>query len=178
MILRSRFKKEISSFEPDLKKGLNEELDRLQRDKKTLQGKLNNFVGKFAEYQLATDFRSQKRFSLSVYFEGVSDTAELNIIDVRQRVKFHKPDGKEMEIDVLAESDCGSVALVEVKKTKERIGVKAVENFLEKCNFFPPLNNEITILLAFLSTGGFTYGALKFCKNNGIGTAEGIAWFL
>ena len=41
LILRNRFEKEISSFEPDLKKDFHEALDRLQKDKRALQGKLN-----------------------------------------------------------------------------------------------------------------------------------------
>ncbi|SLM31338.1 conserved hypothetical protein [Desulfamplus magnetovallimortis] len=182
LILRNRFEKEISNFEPDLKKDFNEELDQLQKDKKALRGKLNNLVGKFAEYQLATDFRSRKRFPLSVYFDGLSDdekNVELNIINVKQRVKFHRPDGKEMEIDVLAESDCGRVVLVEVKKRKEKIGIKALQDFQEKCVFYEAQNkNKIkSILPAFLSTGGFTDNSLNFCREKGIGTAEGITWF-
>lgn len=42
LILRNRFEKEISSFEPDLKKDFHAELDRLQKDKRALQGKLNH----------------------------------------------------------------------------------------------------------------------------------------
>ena len=177
LILRNRFEKEISNFEPDLKKDFNEELDQLQKDKKALRGKLNNLVGKFAEYQLATDFRSRKRFSLSVYFKGVSDTTELNIMDVRQRVKFHRPDGKEMEIDVIAASKCGRVVIVEVKKTKEKIGVKVVQDFQEKVDVYVRQFSDKITLPAFLSTGGFTEDALTFCRDNHIGTAEGIAWF-
>ncbi len=177
LILRNRFEKEISNFEPDLKKDFNEELDQLQKDKKALRGKLNNLVGKFAEYQLATDFRSRKRFSLSVYFKGVSDTTELNIMDVRQRVKFHRPDGKEMEIDVMAASKCGRLVIVEVKKTKEKIGVKVVQDFQEKVDVYVRQFPDKITLPAFLSTGGFTEDALTFCRDNHIGTAEGIAWF-
>ncbi|SLM30072.1 conserved hypothetical protein [Desulfamplus magnetovallimortis] len=180
LILRNRFEKEIINFEPDLKKDFHKELDELQMDKKALQGKLNNLVGKFAEYQLATDFRSRKRFPLSIYFEGVADkdqNVELNIIDVRQRVKFHRQDGKEMEIDVLAESACGRFVLVEVKKTKEKIGVKVVQDFQEKVDVYVRQFPDKIILPAFLSTGGFTEDALTFCMDNHIGTAEGIAWF-
>ena len=178
LILRNRFEKEISDFEPDLRKDFHEELDRLNKDKKSLQGKLNNLVGKFAEYQLATDFRSRKRFFLSVYFEGVKDTAELNIIDVKLRVKFQRPDGKEMEIDVLAESDCGRVVLVEVKKNKEKIGIRSVMDFYEKYSMYGALFTEKIILPAFLSTGGFTDEAAAFCTTNNIGMADHIKYFL
>ncbi len=132
LILRNRFEKEISSFEPDLEKDFNEALDYLQKDKGALQGKLNHLVGKFAEYQLATDFRSRKRFPLSIYFKGVKDTAPLNVVDVKQRVKFQRPDGKEMKIDVMAWSDCGRVVLVEVKKKKREDWAYCCRRFFEK----------------------------------------------
>ncbi|SLM31500.1 conserved hypothetical protein [Desulfamplus magnetovallimortis] len=188
LILRNRFEKEISSFEPDLRKDFHEELDRLQRDKKSLQGRLNNLVGKFAEYQLATDFRSRKRFTPSTYFDGFPDeikSVELNIVDVKLRVKFQRPDGKEMEIDILAESDCGRVLVVEVKKTKDKIGLDSVEHFYEKFRFYAAyskdktdLSKDQTVLPAFFSTGGFTHDALLFCKNNTIGTSEKIVWYM
>lgn len=178
LILRNRFEKEISSFEPDLKKDFHEELDRLQKDKRVLQGKLNHLIGKFAEYQLATDFRSRKRFSLSVYFEGVNDETPLNIIDVKLRWKFQRADGKEMEIDVMAASDCGRVVLVEVKKRKEKSGVEMVKVFMEKIDSYAKLFPEKMVFPAFLSTGGFTEEALQFCQREGIGTAERIAYFL
>ncbi|WP_186441762.1 hypothetical protein, partial [Desulfamplus magnetovallimortis] len=182
LILRNRFEKEISSFEPDLKKDFNEELDRLQKDKKALQGKLNNLVGKFAEYQLATDFRSRKRFPLSVYFNGLPDTdianTPLNIIEVKQRVKFQRQDGKEMEIDVMALSDDNRVVLVEVKKRNERVGITVVKDFLEKCNTYATMFADKKIMPAFLSTGGFTEEALLFCEDKEIGTAEKIEYFV
>ena len=178
LILRNRFEKEISSFEPDLKRDFHAELDRLQKDKQVLQGKLNHLVGKFAEYQLATDFRSRKRFSLDVYFDGVTDKTALNVIDVKQRVKFQRSDGKEMEIDVMAVSDCGRMVLVEVKKRKEKIGIVAVKDFLEKCDVYKANFSDKMILPTFLSTGGFTEEAMLFCRENGIGTAEKIAYFI
>ncbi|SLM30811.1 conserved hypothetical protein [Desulfamplus magnetovallimortis] len=165
-----------------MKKDFNEELDSLQKDKKSLQGRLNNLVGKFAEYQLATDFRSRKRFPLSVYFNGLPDTdianTPLNIIEVKQRVKFQRQDGKEMEIDVMALSDDGRVVLVEVKKRNEKIGIAVVKDFLEKCTAYGACFPEKKILPAFLSTGGFTEDAFLFCDNNGIGTAEKIIYFV
>ncbi|MBF0121627.1 MAG: hypothetical protein HQK79_22575 [Desulfobacterales bacterium] len=48
LILRNRFEEEISSFTPDLKKDFNEELEKLKKDKKSLQGKLNNLLDKVA----------------------------------------------------------------------------------------------------------------------------------
>ncbi len=177
LILRHRFEKEIRDYAPDLKKEFSEELEKLKAEKDSLQGKLNSLTGKFAEYQLFTEFRSRKRFSLSAYFKGVKDSTKLNITEVRMREKFQRTDGKEMEIDVLAESDCGRVVLTEVKKTKEKIGLRAVREFHEKTASYSLRFPKKKILPAFLSVGGFTKGAVKFCKDNGIGTAEKIAFF-
>ncbi|QTA85224.1 hypothetical protein [Desulfonema magnum] len=177
LILRRRFEKEIRDFAPDLKKDFNEELDRLRRDRNSLRGRLGNLVGKFAEFQLFTEFRSRKRFSLSAYFDGAEDDTKLNITDVRMREKFQRRDGKETEIDVLADSDCGRTILVEVKKTKDRTGLRMVRTFQEKREAYSERFPKRTVLPAFLSVGGFTRGAMKFCKENGIGTATEIRYF-
>jgi len=179
LILRNRFEEEITSFTPDLRKDFNKELDALKKDKQSLIGKLNNLVGKFAEYQLATDFRTRKRFPLSVYFSNVKDAAPLNIIDVKLREKFQRSDGKEMEIDVTAQSECGRVVLVEVKKTKQKIGIDVIKTFSEKLGAYKMAASlsEQTILPAFLSTGGFTEDAIEYCSLNGIGYAEKIEYF-
>ena len=124
--------------------------------------------------------RTRKRFCLSVYFNGIKDTTLLNVIDVKLRVKFQRSDGKEMEIDIIAKSDCGKVVLVEVKKTKVKIGTNFIKDFKEKANFYIK-HNSISfenISLCFFSVGGFTKDAIKFCKHNNIGTAERIDYFL
>jgi len=123
LILRNRFEKEISTFAPDLRLDFQKQIDELKKDRGHLQGKLNQLTGKFAEYQLLTEFRSKKRFSLSAYFDGVVDERPLNIIDVRERFAacgfpiFQRGDGKRIEIDVHAKSSDGRVVLVEVRKT-------------------------------------------------------------
>ena len=177
LILRHRFEEEISEFTPDLKQDFNAELDRLKEEKNSLQGRLNNLVGKFAEFQLFTDFRTRKKFPLSVYFSGVPDNTKLNITDVRLRDKFQRADGKEFEIDVRADSACGRTVLVEVKKTVKRTGIGVVRKFHGKAEAFAKRFPEKIELLAFLSIGGFTRDALRFCKENGIGTAEKIVYF-
>ncbi|MCP4105468.1 MAG: hypothetical protein GY749_08020, partial [Desulfobacteraceae bacterium] len=171
------FEKEIGDFAPDLKKEFSEELEKLKAEKESLQGKLNSLTGKFAEYQLFSEFRTRKRFSLSAYFEGVKDETKLNITEVRMREKFQRTDGKEMEIDVLAESDCGRTVLAEVKKTKKKIGVRVVRDFNEKTAAYSKLFPKKKILPVFLSVGGFTKDAAKLCRQSGIGTAEKIAFF-
>ncbi len=177
LILRHRFEEEIREFAPDLRKEFGEELEKLKSERDALRGKLSSLTGKFAEFQLFTEFRSRKRFSLSAYFDGVRDRTKLNITEVRMREKFQRPDGKEMEIDVLAESDCGRTVLTEVKKTKERTGLRVAREFHEKTAAYSRRFPGKKILAAFLSVGGFTRGAAKFCRENRISTAERIAFF-
>ncbi|MCP4107999.1 MAG: restriction endonuclease, partial [Desulfobacteraceae bacterium] len=134
-------------------------------------------VGKFAEYQLATDMRTRKRFSLSAYFSGVSDRTKLNITDIRLNVGFQRPDGKSMEMDVLAESDCGRIVAIEVKKWKKPVGVQAVRDFTEKVHIYANLYPGKKIIPAFLSVAGFSSPARKLCKEKNIGVAERIDYY-
>jgi len=177
LILRNRFEKEISGFAPKFKDDFNAELEKLKKQRDSLQGRLNNLVGKFAEFQLFTDFRTRQRFPLSVYFDGVKDRTRLNITEVRMRDKFQRADGKEMEIDVRADSVCGRTVLVEVKKTEQKIGIAQTRLFKEKTDTFAKRIPKIKILSAFLSVGGFTGPAMRFCQEHGIGTAERIQYF-
>ncbi len=177
LILRNRFEKEISGFAPKFKDDFNAELEKLKKQRDSLQGRLNNLVGKFAEFQLFTDFRTRQRFPLSVYFDGVKDNTRLNIIEVRMRDKFQRADGKEMEIDVCADSKCGRIVLVEVKKTKDKIGIAQTRQFREKAKAFAKCHPKKKTLPAFLSIGGFTGPAIRFCQEYGIGTAERIQYF-
>ena len=177
LILRNRFEKEINGYVPDLRQEACEQIRELQKDKKRLQGKLNNLSGQFAEYQLFMSFRSKKRFALSEYFNGVTDTTHLNIIDVKQRITLQRENGKRMELDVTAESDCGRVVAVEVKKHKTPVGKKSVEDFIEKLDVYARQLPDNTILPAFLALGGFREDARKLCELHGIGTAERIVFF-
>ncbi|MDM8514675.1 hypothetical protein QUF76_00615 [Desulfobacterales bacterium HSG16] len=179
LILRNRFEEEISGFIPDLKQEAHEQVRKLQKEKKSLQGMLNTLSGQFAEYQLATAFRTKKRFVLSEYFSDVKDTTRLNIINVKQRLPVQRKDGKNMELDVIAESDCGRIIVVEIKKWKTKIGKNIVEDFAEKIEIYAK-NENISgkmILPVFLSLGGFTDEAIQFCKKMEIGTAERIMHF-
>jgi len=177
LILRNRFEEEIKGFVPDLKQETNEHIRKLKKEKKHLQGMLNNLSGRFAEYQLATAFRTKKRFALSDYFAGVSDTTRLNIIGVSQRVPLQRENGKNMELDVVAESGCGRVVVVEVKKWKTKIGRNLVEDFAEKVDIYAKNVPDKTILPTLLSLGGFTEEAMQFCEELEIGTAERISHF-
>ena len=161
-----------AGYKPDLKSDFLIELAKLERDKRSLQGLVNHLTGKMAEYQLMTEFRSKKRFAPSRYFSNVADDATLNVVDVKLRTTFQRPDGKAMEIDVLAESDCGRVLAVEVNKTQAPVGPETVKDFLEKLEAFAALRPSNRLVPAFFYTGGFTDEALKLCEENGIATAS------
>ncbi|MDM8526085.1 hypothetical protein QUF80_22145, partial [Desulfococcaceae bacterium HSG8] len=167
----------VKKTDPDLRKNFHEELEKLKKEKKSLRGMVSHLTGKMAEYQLATAFRSRKRFSPSRYFSDVRDDTKLNITDVRMRVKFQRPDGKEMEMDVLAESDCGRLMAVEVKKTQTTTGLTLIKDFMEKIAVYAALHPEKQMVPAFFSAGGFTGEALEFCRKNGIATAQEISVF-
>ncbi len=77
-----------------------------------------------------------------------------------------------MELDVLAESDCGRILAVEVKKTKSPVGPAAATDFLEKLAAFAALHPDKRLVPAFFSAGGFTDEALQACAENGIATAS------
>lgn len=177
LILRSRFEEEIAAYQPDLKKNFHKELEALREKKNSLQGMVNHLTGLMAEYQLTLEFRSQKRFSMSRYFTNVKDDIQLNIIDVKMRVKIQRPDGKDMEIDVLAESDCGRMLAVEVKKTKAATGLTPIKDYIEKLSVFMTRYPDKQVLPAFFSAGGFTSDALEFCKEKDIATACEIKVF-
>ncbi|MCP3945108.1 MAG: hypothetical protein GY710_27020 [Desulfobacteraceae bacterium] len=177
LILRSRFEEEIKGFAPDLKQEAHEKIRKLEKENKSLRGMLNNLSGQFAEYQLATAFRTKKRFALSEYFSGVRDNARLNITSVKQRVLIQRENGKNMELDIVAESGCGRVVVVEVKKWKTKIGKNIVEDFVEKADLYSEQFHDKIILPAFLSLGGFTGEAVQLCEDRGIGTAECIEHF-
>ena len=98
------------------------------------------------------------------------------IIDVRERFIFQRDDGKRLEIDLHAKSSDGRVVLVEVKKTQDKMGIRAVEEFQEKIEAYQNSETDVTVLPAFLSLGGFTGPAAEFCKKQGIATAERIKW--
>jgi hypothetical protein len=182
LILHYRFQKEIATYQPnvkqtDLKQDFHEEIKNLKQEKKSLQGMINHLSGMMAEYLLCNEFRSKKRFSLSRYFTNVKDDTELNITNARMRVKFLRPDGREMEMDVLAESGCGRIVAVEVKKTKDPIGLLVVQDFLEKVNVYEALHPENQVIPAFFSVGGFTKDAQQYCEENGVAVAMCLELF-
>jgi hypothetical protein len=127
-----------------------------------------------AENLLATALRSTKRFSLSKFFKNVKDNTALNIQKVKERVHIQREDGKNMELDIVAESSCGRVVLVEVKKTQTKMSLNKIEDFQEKVEVYKTLFPDAIILAAYLSLGGFTDEASDFCLKHGIAVAERI----
>ncbi len=178
LVLRKRFEKEIDTFEPNYKQEFSEKLAALKAEKNRLQGQLNQVSGVMAEYQLATELRSRKRFTLSDYFSGVTDAVEVNILDVRQRFPFQRADGKAYEIDVRALSEDGRIILAEVKKTQVKIGVEIVSDFWDKVAAYKAAFPAEAVLAVVLALGGFTDDAQALCQARGIGTATAINYFL
>jgi hypothetical protein len=174
LILRESFEKEIKEFAPDLKQEFAEKIAELTHKNKQLQGKLNSLYGKMAENMLATSLRNKKRFVLSKFFQNVKDNTSLNIQKVKERVHIQREDGKNMELDIVAESSCGRVVLVEVKKTQTKMGLNKVEDFQEKVEVYKTTFPDAIVLAAYLSLGGFTEEASDFCLRHGIAVAERI----
>jgi hypothetical protein len=177
LILRNRFEKEINAFVPNFQSDFLEKIKGMKSKERQLQGMINHLSGKLAESQLALAFLNHKSFKLSAFFQGVPDTSVLTITQVKERQSFPMDAEKTMEIDVMAESECGRVVLVEVKKTKTKIGLKVIQSFEEKLAVYGKLFPEKKILPAFFSVGGFTQEALDYCKQQGIGRAEIIKIF-
>jgi hypothetical protein len=73
-----------------------------------------------------------------------------------------------MEIDIVVESDCGRVILVEVRKEQVKMGIKEMADFLEKVEAYKQLFPEKIVLPAFLSLGDFTFEAKQYCFDKGI----------
>ena len=73
---------------------------------------------------------------MSDFFPDVTETTRLNIIDVKERLILQREDGKNVELDVVAQSTCGRVILVEVKKTQSKTGISIVEDFQEKVKIY------------------------------------------
>lgn len=184
LILRNRFEHEIRSVSIDLRDDFREKYAALKKENHSLRGKLNHLSGKMAEELFATELRTRKRFPISTYFVGVKaigtvevdQDANLNLIDVRSRYHIQRPDNKNMEIDVKAESEDNRTLLVEIKKRTQPTRLGMVQDFWEKVEVYVTLFPNQSILPAFLSLGGFDAKALEYCQTQGIGTATEIAY--
>nr|MDJ0839778.1 hypothetical protein [Acidobacteriota bacterium] len=121
LLLKQRFKDQLAELDPEAELGIHEEIARLTSEKKSLQGRLNNLVGRFAEMQLENDMRTRKRFKPSVYFEGIQDDREFEIARIYPRYVVQAPDGKSGEIDLRVDGTDGRTLMIEVKKHKDPI---------------------------------------------------------
>ena len=140
---------------------------------------LNQLSGQVAEMQLANALRSAKRFRLSRFFDVMPPDADatLNITDVKTRVIVQRADGKNQELDVVAESACGHVLVVEVKKRAVKTSAAQVQDFYEKAAAYQHQQPDQTIAPAFLSLGGFSADALALCRQQGIAVAAKMMAF-
>ncbi|KPA18523.1 ATPase domain protein, prokaryote domain protein [Candidatus Magnetomorum sp. HK-1] len=181
LMLRNRYEKEIETFaapdimhnSPDLTIDFQKEIQLLKMKNKSLKGMLSNISGQLAEYQLAFDFKTRNKFKLSVYFENIKYKKILSIANVSIRSTVRKNVESEMEFDVMANSDCGRLIIVEVKKTKDKIGIKDVRSFFQKTEIYSKRIKE-KIIPCYLALGGFTQKALSFCIEKNIGYATEI----
>ncbi len=171
LVLRNCFEEEIEGYVPDFPKEFSQAIEKLNAENRSLRGKLSYYIGIVGEHLLATAFRNRKRFRLSDFFDNVADRTELHITLVRERFLLQREDGKGMEIDIVAESDCGRAVLVEVKKKKVKTSLKEVADFWEKVEAYKRLFPDRNILPAFFSVGDFTAEAKPFCEARGIGVA-------
>jgi hypothetical protein len=174
LVLRRCFEKEIKGFAPNFPKEFGGIIEKLQAENRSLRGKLSYYTGIVGEHLLATAFRNKKRFALSDFFEQVTDTTELNISKVRERFLLQRENGKGMEIDIVAESKCERVVLVEVRKKQVKTSLKDVEDFQDKVDVYKQLFPEKMVLPAFLSLGDFTGEAKQYCLEMGIGMAVSL----
>jgi hypothetical protein len=175
LIVRNRFEKEIEGFTPDLTDEFQTKLKALAADKNRLQDRVNYLEGMLAERLLAIELRTRKHLRLSDYFRGGADDRPLTLIEVRERVSFQRADGKSEEIDVLAHSEDGRVLMGEVRKRREKTGLKAVQDIRDDALAYAQ-QMGVTVLPAFLALGGFSDEAKAFCIAREIAVAEQIAY--
>ncbi|MEM7531654.1 MAG: hypothetical protein AAF639_05745 [Chloroflexota bacterium] len=177
LILQSRFAEEIEEYEPDLRPMLRDQTAKLQREIKRLKGQLCDLKGKSAEFIVVNGLRTKKRFSLSTYFDGVTDDVRLNITNVRMRITIHRDDDKEMELDVVATDSNHYVLVVEVRNRDDKAMPDDIEDFYEKVEVYRSQNPDVTVLAAFVSLAGFTKNAQTMCKKYGIVSATDLDKF-
>jgi hypothetical protein len=80
-------------------------------------------------------------------------------------------------VDIVAQTSDARVLLVDVKNQQEKPNHETVEDFLEKAALYQSQNPGKTLLLAFLSLGGFTEKALELCRHHGIAWTTELQYF-
>lgn len=177
LILRHRFEKEILDHEPNLISDFNTQVAALTKENQALRGKLNHIKGQVTEFQFANTLRSRKRFRLAEFFDGATDDQPLNLLAVQTRVMLQRPDGAKKEVDIVAQTNDERVLLIDVKNQQERPNHETVADFLEKAALYSSQHPDKTLLLAFLSLGGFTEKALELCRQHGIAWTTELQYF-
>ena len=177
LILRHRFEKEILNHEPNMISDFNAEVAALTKANQELRGKLNHIKGQVTEFQFANTLRSRKRFRLAEFFEGATDDQPLNLLDVQTRVLLQRPDGSKKELDIVAQTSDERVLLVDVKNQQEKPNHETVADFLEKAALYGSQHPGKTLVLAFLSLGGFTEKALELCRQQSIAWTTELQYF-
>lgn len=174
LLLKQRFEDQLAELDPEAELGIGEAVARLTRERNSLQGKLNNLVGRFAEMQLEVDMRARKRFKPSVYFAGISDDREFEIARIYPRFVVQAADGKGGEIDLRVDGTDGRTFIIEVKKLKEPVNRSIVSVLATRAAVFASENPDRTVVPALLATGGFSPEALEACEIGKIATASAI----
>ncbi len=177
LILRHRFEKEILDHEPNLISDFNTQVAALTKENQALRGKLNHIKGQVTEFQFANTLRSRKRFRLAEFFAGATDEQPLNLLAVQTRVMLQRPDGAKKEVDIVAQTSDERVLLIDVKNQQEKPNHETVADFLEKAALYSSQHPDKTLLLAFLSLGGFTEKALELCRQHGIAWTTELQYF-
>ena len=177
LILRHRFEKEILDHEPNLISDFNTQVATLTKENQALRGKLNHIKGQVTEFQFANTLRSRKRFRLAEFFAGATDEQPLNLLAVQTRVMLQRPDGAKKEVDIVAQTSDERVLLIDVKNQQEKPNHETVADFLEKAALYSSQHPDKTLLLAFLSLGGFTEKALELCRQHGIAWTTELQYF-
>ena len=174
LLLKQRFKDQLTELDPEAEIGIHEETARLTKQRDTLQGELNNLVGRFAELQLENDMRTRKKFKLSVYFEGIGDDREFEIARIYPRHVVQAPNTRGGEIDLRVDGIDERTLIIEVKKHKNPIDASAVTTLSERAATFAAEHPDRVVIPCLLATGGFSPDALDACKAADIATASKI----
>ena len=184
LILQHRFEEEIAEYQnpPDLRPAFQAQIVELQHENKVLQGKLNNVVGHMAEYMLANTLRSRHQFKVGAFFEfapahAAHSQTQLHLIQVHTRVHVQRADGKDMELDIVAQAREDRVLLVEVRKRQVKATRTDVADFQAKVQVYQAQHPAQQVHAGFLSVGGFTGPAQHLCAQTGIGWTTTLPYF-
>ena len=171
LLLQNRLQVEMEELKIPVE-GTRYRLNQLITDKKSLQGLLNETVGRLSELQLAYDMRTRKTFAPEVYFAGASDKP-ISAADIHLRFMVLDPGGDKRELDLVVH-DGPRCLLVEVRRRQKPFAAADVAAFAEKLRLYAERHPEHEIEAAVLSHGDFTEEATAMCREHGWATATEI----